>query len=153
MSIHIGPLGGKLIFWGAALFLIGLLQGGLIPYFMNPRMALSAHLAAVQSGMALMIFGVIWELLSLNEKWRKIAYWSGLLSMYLVWFSITLSAVFGASKALPMAGEGFSASFLIETAILLIVHAGAGLGILSGVLIVLGLSHLLGLKPAQSVNA
>ena len=68
MIIKIGPIGSKLIFWGAALFLIGLIQGGLIPYFMNTRMALSAHLAAVQSGMALMIFGIIFELISLKEK-------------------------------------------------------------------------------------
>ncbi|KZZ39999.1 hypothetical protein A3758_08865 [Oleiphilus sp. HI0118] len=104
-------------------------------------MALSAHLAAVQSGMALMIFGVVFELLSLKDKWLKIAYWSGLLSMYLVWFSITLSAVFGASKALPMAGQGFSASYVVETLVLLTVYTGAGLGILSSLLIVLGLSR------------
>ena len=140
MTIQIGPLGGKLIFWGAALFLIGLLQGGLVPYFVNPRMALSAHLAAVQSGMALMIFGLIWELLSLQDKYLKITYWSGFLSMYLIWFSITLSAIFGASKALPMAGQDFSANELIETLVLVIVYAGAGLGILSGALIVFGLA-------------
>ncbi|MFV1872090.1 MAG: hypothetical protein ACMZ64_02015 [Oleiphilus sp.] len=146
MIIKIGPLGGKLIFWGATLFLIGLIQGGLIPHFLNPRMALSAHLAAVQSGMALMIFGVVFELLSLKEKWLKAAYLFGLLSMYLVWFSITLSAIFGASKALPMAGQGFSASHLIETLVLITVYTGAGLGILSSLLIVLGLSRFVQTK-------
>ena len=106
MTIKIDPLGGKLIFWGAVLFFIGLVQGGLVPYFLNPRMALSAHLAAVQSGIALMVFGALWELLSLKEKWKEVAYWTGLRSMYLIWFSITLSAIFGASQALPMAGRG-----------------------------------------------
>jgi len=105
-------------------------------------MGLSAHLAAVQSGMALMIFGVVWELLTLQEKWLKIAYSSALASMYLVWISITMSAIFGASKALPMAGKGFSASSLVESSVLITVYLGAGLGILSGILIVLGLFGL-----------
>jgi hydroxylaminobenzene mutase len=142
LIIKIGPLGSKLILWGAILFLAGLVQGGLIPFFFNPRMALSAHLAAVQSGMALMIFGVVWELLTLQEKWLKIAYSSVLASMYLVWLSITMSAIFGASKALPMAGKGFSASSLVENSVLITVYLGAGLGVLSGILIVLGLLGL-----------
>ena len=146
MEIKIGPLGGKLIFWGAVLFLLGLIQGGLIPYFLNPRMALSAHLAAVQSGMALMIFGVIWALLSLDKKWLKVTYWSGLLSMYLVWFSITLSAIFGASKALPMAGQGYSSSYFIEMLVLVTVYVGAGLGILASLFIVQGLSKFVQAK-------
>jgi len=146
LTIKIDPLGGKLIFWGAVLFLIGLIQGGLIPAFMNTRMALSAHLAAVQSGMALMIFGIIWELLSLKEKWLNVAYWSGLASMYLVWLSITLSAIFGASKALPMAGKGFSASYLVEVSVVITVYTGAALGILSSLLIVLGLSRFVQAK-------
>ena len=148
LTITISPLGGKLVFWGATLFLFGLIQGGIIPYFLNARMALSAHLAAVQSGMALMIFGVIWELLALKEKWLKVTYWSGLLSMYLVWFSITLSAIFGASKALPMAGQGFSASYFVETFILITVYAGAGLAIVASLLIVLGLWRFVQTKAA-----
>lgn len=139
MNIHICSLGRKLIFFGAVLFLIGLLQGALIPYFLNPRMALSAHLAAVQSGMALMILGLIWGLLSLEEKWLKIACYSSIAGMYLVWLAITLSAALGASKALPMAGKGFSSTPFSETAIELIVYAGAGLSVISTALVVFGL--------------
>ena len=61
MKIEIKPLGRQLIILGVVLFLIGLIQGALIPFFHNPRMALSAHLAAVQSGMAMVIFGIIWS--------------------------------------------------------------------------------------------
>lgn len=139
MNIHINSLGRKLIFFGAVLFLIGLLQGALIPYFLNPRMALSAHLAAVQSGMALMILGLIWGLLSLEEKWLKIACYSSIAGMYLVWLAITLSAALGASKALPMAGKGFSSNPFSETAVELIVYAGAGLSVISTALVVFGL--------------
>ena len=139
MNIQIGPTGKKLIFWGAVLFLIGLFQGALIHYFLNPRMALSAHLAAVQSGMTLMIFGLIWQLLILKEVWLKITYYSGVASMYLIWLSITISAIFGASQALPQAGKGFSTSQFIEVSVSATIYTGSGLAILSGLLIVLGL--------------
>ena len=139
MNVQISNSGKKLIFWGAVLFLFGLLQGALIPYFLNPRMALSAHLAAVQSGMALMIFGLIWSALALGEKWLKVAYYSSIASMYLVWIAITLAAVLGASKALPMAGKGFSSTHLNETAVELIVYVGASFGVISIVVIVVGL--------------
>lgn len=139
--IKIGPLGGKLIFWGAALFLIGLIQGVLIPYFLNSRMALSAHLAAVQSGMALILFGVIWELLNLNKKWLIIVYRSCLMSMYFIWLAITLSAILGASKALPIVGQGYTASHFVEIVTSTILYIGSGLGIFSSLLIVFGLSR------------
>ena len=139
MNIQVGKTGKKLIFWGAVLFLLGLLQGALIPYFLNSRMALSAHLAAVQSGMALMIFGLAWGILVLEEKWLKVAYYCGISGMYLVWFAITLAAALGASKALPLAGAGFSSTRLNETLVEVIVTAGAGLGTISTVLIVWGL--------------
>jgi len=138
----------RFIFWGAVLFLAGLLQGALIPHFMNPKMALSAHLAAVQSGMALMVFGLIWGALVLEKKWLDVILYSSIASMYLIWFSITLSAVLGASQALPMAGEGFSSSPINEMVIEVIVYIGAGLGIVASLLIVLGLYN--GLSQSEA---
>ena len=139
MKIQITTTGQKLIFCSALLFLIGLLQGGFIPYFMNSRMALSAHLAAVQSGLALMIFGLIWSLLALKDTWLKTAYYSIISSMYIVWLAITLSAALGASKALPIAGTGFKSSFLSELLVESIITIGAGLGLIGTFLIVFGL--------------
>ena len=139
MKIEISALGMKLILWGAILFLVGLLQGALIPYFPNSRMALSAHLAAVQSGMALIIFGLIWGFLVLQERWLKITFYASVTGMYTVWFAIPLAAILGASKALPIAGAGFSTTPLNEMLVQVIVSAGAGLGVLSTGLIVLGL--------------
>lgn len=139
MNIQITGLGKKLIFFGAVLFLLGLFQGVLIPFFYNPRMALSGHLAAVQSGMALMIFGLIWGLLVLKEKWLKLAYYLSIISMYLIWFAITISATFGASKSLPIAGEGFSSSCFIEGVVSLLLYIGSASGVVFIVLIVLGL--------------
>jgi len=137
--MEISILGKRLVFWGAVLFLIGLIQGALIPSFLNPRMALSAHLAAVQSGMALMVFGLIWGLISLSEKWLRYCYYSSVAGIYLIWFAITLAAVLGASKALPIAGEGFSTTAIGELAVDIIVYVGSGFSVFSAILIVFGL--------------
>ena len=139
MKIEIAPLGRKLIILGLILFLIGLIQGALIPYFHNPRMALSAHLAAVQSGMAMAIFGLIWALVDLKESILKIAYYTNVLGLYAVWFAISLGAAIGASRALPIAGQGFSTSPTAETVVQIIVTAGAVATVISVSLIVMGL--------------
>ena len=65
MENFVTPDGLHLIFAGALLFVIGLFGGLLIPAFKNKRMGLSGHLAAVQSGIAIMIFGIIWALVDL----------------------------------------------------------------------------------------
>ncbi|MEO9132758.1 MAG: hypothetical protein ABI240_16350 [Sphingomonas sp.] len=103
-----------LIAAGAILFLLGLLQGAAIQMFLNPRLALSAHLTAVQSGMALMIAGIIWPAIALNAALKKAAQWSIILGMYALWAGLTLSAATGASTALPIAGKGFHADQLVE---------------------------------------
>lgn len=139
MKIEITHLGRKLIILGLVLFLIGLIQGALIPYFHNPRMALSAHLAAVQSGMAMAIFGLIWALVNLKEAVLKIAYYTNIVGLYAVWIAITLGAVLGASRALPIAGTGFSAAPTAEAVVELIVISGAVTTLISVFLILLGL--------------
>ncbi len=140
MTIEISMHGKKLILWGMILFFIGLLEGAAIPYFQNPRMALSAHLAAVQSGMALVIFGIVWAMLNLRDTWSKLACYSAISGMYVVWIAITLGAILGASKALPIAGSGYSATPTGEAVVQIIVTAGAGLVLLSTGLIVFALS-------------
>jgi len=139
LSIKITKLGKQLILYGTLLFLIGLIQGAFIPYFHNPRMALSAHLAAVQSGMAMLIFGIIWALLNLKNTALKVAYYTNIIGMYAIWLAITLSAALGASRALPIAGKGFSASIMTETIIEAIIIFGSISAIISVGLILLGL--------------
>ena len=129
----------KLIFLGALLFLFGILQGAAIPFFLNPRMALSAHLAAVQSGMALMIIGLVWRNLQLSSGLLKATYYSSVLSMFLIWIAISLAAIVGASKVLPIAGAGFSASYSEELAVEIIITSGSVFGVVSAVLVAWGL--------------
>ena len=128
-----------LIIAGAALFLLGLLQGAAVPLFVNPRMALSAHLTAVQSGMAIMIVGAVWSAVSLGSGLAKAARWTIVLGMYGLWLGLTLSAATGASEALPIAGAGYTAAPNMETVVSVIVLGSSGLMTLGWLLFVVGL--------------
>ncbi len=110
-----------LIAAGAILFLFGLLQGAVIQSFANPRMALSAHLTALQSGMALMIAGVAWQAARLGERAAVAAKWAIIGGMFGLWIGLTLSAATGASNSLPIAGAGYSASDIAETLVSIVV--------------------------------
>jgi len=111
----------SLIAAGAILFLFGLLQGAVIQSYANPRMALSAHLTAVQSGMALMIAGVAWQATSLGQRVAAASKWSIIVGMYGLWAGLTLSAATGASNSLPIAGAGYGAGDLTETLVSIMV--------------------------------
>lgn len=129
----------SLIVAGAILFLLGLLQGGLVQSFANPRMALSAHLTAVQSGMALMIAGTVWSAVVLGPTLSRLARSAVTLGMFGLWIGLTLSAATGASAVLPIAGAGYSASPLTEQAISAVVLGSSGVMTLGWLLLVVGL--------------
>ena len=125
------PTGRRLAVVGGALFLAGLFQGLVVDHFPNPRMALSAHLDAVQSGMAVMIAATFWSSLRLAPVLERLAWWTLALGMIGLWLGITLAAMIGASEALPMAGRGFAARPSMEAFVTTIV-AGSSLGLLLG---------------------
>ena len=114
-----------LIAAGAILFLLGLLQGAVVQSFANPRMALSAHLTAVQSGMALMIVGVAWQAASLAQGFANAAKWAIIAGMFGLWIGLMMSAATGASNNLPIAGAGHSADRTTETLVSIAVLGGS----------------------------
>lgn len=124
---------------GAALFLLGLLQGAAVPMFANPRMALSAHLTAVQSGMALMIVGIVWPALSLRKRTGTFTRWAIIIGMYGLWMGLTAAAATGASKGLPIAGAGHGAEATVEQLVSAIVLGSSVLMTLGWVVFLAGL--------------
>lgn len=101
MPMALSPAGRSLAIAGAALFLAGLVQGAVVDLHANPRMALSAHLDAVQSGMAVMIAGAFWASTRWSERIEQIARWALAAGMVGLWLGITLAAMTGASDTLP----------------------------------------------------
>lgn len=112
---------------GAALFLAGLIQGAAVDQFANPRMALSAHLDAVQSGMAIMVAGAFWPFCRWSDRVERMARWTLVVGMVGLWLGITGAAMSGASEALPMAGAGFTARPVTERVVTGIIVASSAL--------------------------
>lgn len=144
MMIELTSLGAELIFIGITFFLIGLVQGALIPTVKNSRMALSGHLTAVQCGLALTIFGIIWSLVELPLFFGVFVAYGSVLGFILIWLGITIASITGASKALPIAGAGFSANITTESIVKIMVGSGSLLSLTACTVLVFGLLLILG---------
>jgi hydroxylaminobenzene mutase len=121
---------------GALLFVLGLVNGALVSALTNSRMGLSAHLAGVQNGMVLLIFGLVWQHLKLSQAAIRVAELSSITSMYSIWLALLLAAVFGTSRVTPIAGAGFEGAAWQEGLVAVLLYAGS-VGILLGAGLVL----------------
>lgn len=115
---------------GLWLFLFGLALGAAIPYYSSPRLALSAHTTAVQSGVALIAFGLLWPHGRLAPRASMLLSNALWLSTYALVAGLTLAAVFGATRLEPIASAGRVGSPAQE-AVLVILILGGSLGMLA----------------------
>lgn len=120
---------------GFVLFTIGLLLGAVIPKMRNSRMGLSAHLTAVQTGPALIVFALFWQYLSVPVLWTPLLVYALLLSSYILVLGIILAALTGASEALPIAGKGHQASPFQEQLVSILVRGSSVVMALSCIVI------------------
>ena len=118
----------RLLFLGILLFLTGLIFGLFIPMMTNPRMGLSAHLEGIMNGMFLVILGLIWNKLVLSDKWSTTAFWLTVYGSFANFVAVSLAAITGAGKMMPIAG-GKEGTPIVE-------------GIISFLLISLGLAMI-----------
>jgi hydroxylaminobenzene mutase len=118
----------RLLFLGILLFLFGLLTGLFVPMMTNPRMGLSAHLEGIMNGMFLVILGLIWNKLVLNDKWLTSAFWLTLYGSFANFVAVSIAAITGAGKMMPIAGgkegtsvvEGLISFLLVSLALAMI---------------------------------
>ncbi|MBB3047670.1 hydroxylaminobenzene mutase [Litorivivens lipolytica] len=148
MQRHIDPIetvnsieekSRRVLVWGATLFLVGLVEGGLIPWFTNPRMGLSAHLTAVQGGMALLIIGLAWNRLQLSDMQLRWTYYLNVAGIVTLWLALTAAAVLGTRSGTPIAGAGYGAGATAEFCVEALLTVGAVLAITGGGLFFWGL--------------
>ncbi len=119
----------RLLFLGVLLFLFGLLIALFIPIMTNPRMGLSAHLEGTLNGMFLVILGLIWNKLVLNEKWSALAFWLAIYGSFANFLAVSVSAITGAGEMMPIAGgkagtsvvEGLISFLLVSLALAMIM--------------------------------
>ena len=119
------PLQALLARSGVLLFLLGLLTGFAIPAVRAPRIALSAHVAAIESGLALVVFGLLGARLALTGGWAAAIAHTLWISLYVLWVGLLLGAVFGTGKTLPIAGAGLRAKPWQETTAFALIGAGS----------------------------
>lgn len=128
----------RLLFVGVLLFLLGLVVALGIPQMANPRMGLSAHLEGTMNGMFLIILGLVWSKLVLNETWLRITFWLTIYGSFANFAAVTISAITGAGKLMPIAGgqEGTPAVEAIVSLLLITLSLAM---IVVGVLVLVGL--------------
>ena len=137
----------NLLVLGTVLFLLGLLNGVAVPYFENPRMGLSAHLAGVQNALVLFAFGLMWKYLALSKEALKFCSALSVYSMYSIWLSLVFAAAWGTSSATPIAGAGYTGSQLQELIVNVLLYSG------SLAIIVASCQVLLGLVKNKALDA
>jgi hydroxylaminobenzene mutase len=114
-----------LCFMGALLFLLGLLNGFAIPALRSPRIGLSAHLAAIESGLCLIAFGLLLPHLALSQGWAAAIAQTLWISLYVLWIGLLFAAAFGTGRTLPIAGAGHAALPWQETTARILISAGS----------------------------
>lgn len=110
---------------GVLLFTTGLFLGFILATMRNPRLGLSAHLTAVQTGAMLIALALFWQYLEVPAAWAAFLIYAVIVSSYVLTAGIALSGFFGASKALPIAGAGHSASKSRETIVSLLIYSSS----------------------------
>jgi (hydroxyamino)benzene mutase len=91
---------------GLLLFVLGLLNGLIIAISKSPRLSLSAHLTAVQSGTFLIAVAWVLPFLEIDPSWSEFMAWSLGGPLMILWLGLCLAGVWGAGRGLPIAGEG-----------------------------------------------
>ena len=120
-----GTLSSTLCFMGALLFMLGLLTGFGIPTFGSPRIGLSAHLTAIESGLGLIAFGLLFPHLAISTGWAGSIGHSLWISLYLLWIGLLFAAVCGTGKVLPIAGAGLAAKMWQENIARILITLGS----------------------------
>lgn len=96
-----------------------------MPVFANPRMGVSVHVAGLQAGMALWALGLMWQRLTLPAGAERAAQVLAVLGLYAVFASLLLAALWGTSRATPIAGAGHHASPLREILVTVLLGSGS----------------------------
>lgn len=124
---------------GALLILLGLVLGVVIPVFTNPRMALSAHQQGIIAGILLLVFGLAWKHTALVGRRARFTECVLIVGAYTIWSGTLLGAVFGTSRATPIAGAGFVGARWHEIVVSLILLLGSAASLMGTASVLLGL--------------
>jgi hydroxylaminobenzene mutase len=98
----------RLLWHGVLIVLVSLAEGGFVPAFTNPRMAVTAHVGGIMTGLLTAGFGLLWADFRLEKRTLGVLFW---LTVYQGWSQtagLILAAAFGTSATTPLAGAGYA---------------------------------------------
>ena len=95
---------------GFVLFTLALFTGFAIPAFLNPRMAVAAHLGGILNAFVLIALGLGWRLLVMGPLQARLTRGAFLFGAYASWVTGCLAAAWGTSRMTPLSGAGFAAA-------------------------------------------
>jgi len=95
---------------GFVLFTVALLTGFAVPAFLNPRMAVAAHLTAILNALLLIVLGITWGFLAFSPVQAKLTRAAFLYGAYASWGVSCVAAAWGTSRATPLSGAGHTAA-------------------------------------------
>jgi hydroxylaminobenzene mutase len=131
-----GGIGRRYLVAGLVVFLLGLLMGFVGPSSINPRAALSGHVATLMGGGFLVALSAVTPMLA---RWAaEAAFWPQIYSALSVASGYTLAAVWGAGKVLPIAGAGHHADPSHESIVTLLIATGSLAALLAVVILIVG---------------
>lgn len=119
------PIPQQLLICGTILFLLSLLIGFAVPVLANPRNGVAAHVTGLQSGMALWALGLMWQRMTLPANAERPTQILALAGLYAIFISLLLAALWGTSRATPIAGAGHHASHLRESVVSVLLTGGS----------------------------
>ncbi len=94
---------------GFSLIFLALLTGFGVPNFLNPRMALAAHVSGVLNGLLLIALSFVWSRLALSPGQSRLAKGASLYGTFGNWATSCLAAAWGTSRMTPLSGAGHAA--------------------------------------------
>lgn len=129
----------QLLIGGTVLFLVSLLLGFAIPLLASSRMGVSAHTTGLQSGLTLWALGLMWQYVALPPGAQRAAQVLAIAGLFAIFAGMTLAAVWGASRALPLAGAGHAATPMRETIAFALIAGGSVASVVAVALVLWGL--------------
>ncbi len=109
---------------GLLLFVLGLLNGIIIAKTKSPRLSLSAHLTAVQSGTFLIAIAWGWPHFNMAASTSTLVAYALCGSIFVLWFAFLLAGIWGAGRNLAIAGQNSETSQARQAVVTICLYLG-----------------------------
>lgn len=108
---------------GFVLILLSLLGGFGMPFFVNPRLGLAAHVVGITGGLVLIAIGALAGSFALGTRAANVMMGTWVYAAYANWVASVIGAMTGASRLTPIAGAGTAGNPLAETVVAFLLQS------------------------------